>query len=464
MTETRVLLIEDNPGDARLVQEYLQDAIGADITLEHCDTLAAGLERLSHQDIDVVILDLTLPDGHGLPMLTRLNGIYPNVPIVILTGQQDEAIALRAMRHGAQDYLVKGQLDGRGLLRALRFAMERMHALGSSTGSLQTITSDLRRQLDLLQAEHAAIERLLETPSRPATHPAPSHGEPATGGLLQNRYALGELLGSGSYGRAFLAFDQLLKRHVVVKILHAAFAASADTERQFVKEARLLASLDHPRVVRVYDFGFDASSPFYVMEHAEGGSLADLLANTQRLSASDAVRAADQVLEGLEYVHAHGVLHRDLKPGNLLLDRNHHIKIGDFGMALLCSPQATLAGLPGNAVGTPAYTAPEALQGKPLSPASDIYGVGAVLFEMLVKMPYERAARGGAREAASLLRDAATKWETPDPEPLMTVVMHALEKRPSRRIQSAAAMREKLQEIALPTSRGGIGAGSARLR
>lgn len=464
MPETRVLLIEDNHADARLVQEYLREAAEADVALEHRGTLASGFERLALEDIDVVILDLTLPDGQGLPMLTRLNALHPRVPVVVLTGHEDEAMALRAMRHGAQDYLVKGQLDGRALLRSLRFSMERMHALGSSPGALQTITSDLRRQLDLLQAEHAAIERLLEAPARAPAPPPLGHGEPATGLLLQNRYALGELLGSGSYGRAFLAFDQLLKRHVVVKLLHTTFAASADAERQFVKEARLLASLDHRRVVRVYDFGFQSSSPFYVMEYAEGGSLADLLAKKEGLSATRAVRLADQVLEGLEYVHAHGVLHRDLKPANLLLDRDRDVKIGDFGMALLSSPQATLAGLPGNTGGTPAYAAPEALQAKPLSPASDVYAVGAVLYEMLVKVPYERASRGGAREPDRLLRDAVAGWHVPDPELLTKIVLHALEKSPLRRIQSAAIMREKLHEVGLAPSRGGKGAGSARLR
>lgn len=138
----RILLVEDNPGDARLIRETLRDAGSLAFELEHADRLGAALPRLAARDVDVVLLDLSLPDAHGLETVTRALAAAPGVPIVVLTGLDDERVAIQAVQAGAQDYLVKGQVEPGVLSRALRYALERKRLEAERTR--------------LLEAEHAA--------------------------------------------------------------------------------------------------------------------------------------------------------------------------------------------------------------------------------------------------------------------------------------------------------------------
>src|SRR6266545_4638854 len=120
----RVLLIEANPGDARLIRELLAEARGSSVRLEHADRLAAGLARVGAATFDALLLDLSLPDIQGLETFTRAHAHAPSVPVVVLSGLADETVAVRAVQAGAQDYLVKGQVDGDAFVRALRYAVE----------------------------------------------------------------------------------------------------------------------------------------------------------------------------------------------------------------------------------------------------------------------------------------------------------------------------------------------------
>jgi phosphoserine phosphatase RsbU/P len=151
----RALLIEDNPGDARLIREMLRDAGGglAAVTLAHADRLAPGLEQLTKQVTDVVLLDLTLPDSQGFETFTSLHAQAPDVAIVVLSGLDDETLAVRAVQEGAQDYLVKGHVDGAAILRSMRYAIERQR--------LETVRRDLERQRDEF---FASVSHDLRTP------------------------------------------------------------------------------------------------------------------------------------------------------------------------------------------------------------------------------------------------------------------------------------------------------------
>lgn len=153
---TRVLLIEDNPGDVRLIREMLHEAEGAAFEMETADRIARGLERLARGGIDVILLDLHLPDSRGFPTLKNVQAGAPDIPILVLTGLEDEDLAVNAVREGAQDYLVKGQIDTALLVRCLRYALER-HRLRSAL-RMASLTDELtglfNRRGFLLQAEH----------------------------------------------------------------------------------------------------------------------------------------------------------------------------------------------------------------------------------------------------------------------------------------------------------------------
>lgn len=154
-TAIRALLIEDNPADARLIQEILRDASGAlgAVEVARADRLAAGLARLTHEGADVVLLDLTLPDSQGLETFSRLRAHAPDVAIVVLSGLDDETLAVRAVHEGAQDYLVKGRVDGGAILRSMRYAIERQR--------LETVRRELERQRDEF---FASVSHDLRTP------------------------------------------------------------------------------------------------------------------------------------------------------------------------------------------------------------------------------------------------------------------------------------------------------------
>src|SRR3954451_5403331 len=145
-----VLLVEDNPGDARLLREAVHEAEGQQIHLVHVDTLAKGLARLGQERFDVVMLDLSLPDADGLETLVKTHEHAPSVPIVVLTGLDDEALAIRAVREGAQDYLVKGQVTSQLLVRAMRYATERKRAIEALQRSEEYFRSLIENALDII--------------------------------------------------------------------------------------------------------------------------------------------------------------------------------------------------------------------------------------------------------------------------------------------------------------------------
>src|SRR5580692_1335110 len=146
----RVLLVEDNPGDARLFTELLRDAGASRLSMVHVDRLAVALDRLNRDPFDVMLLDLSLPDANGLDTLVRAHAQAPKIPIVVLTGHDDEALAVRAVRAGAQDYLVKGHVDGELLVRSIRYASERGRALEALERREEHYRSLIEHSLDLI--------------------------------------------------------------------------------------------------------------------------------------------------------------------------------------------------------------------------------------------------------------------------------------------------------------------------
>src|SRR6266852_6136674 len=146
----RVLLVEDNPGDVRLFLELLSETGAGHVKVDHVDRLATALERLSNQTFDVVLLDLSLPDAHGLDTLVRAHAHAPSGPIVVLTGLDDQALAVKAVRAGAQDYLVKGRVDGDLLVRSMRYATERARALEALERREEHYRSLIENSLDLI--------------------------------------------------------------------------------------------------------------------------------------------------------------------------------------------------------------------------------------------------------------------------------------------------------------------------
>jgi serine/threonine-protein kinase len=253
--------------------------------------------------------------------------------------------------------------------------------------------------------------------------------------LLADRYELREVVGAGGVARVHRAVDRHLERDVAVKMLDDQQARSADPSGRdrFLREARSAARVQHPHLVTVYDAGEDAGELFLVMELVHGESLAALIGQRAPLPVDEAVSIAVQILDGLSAVHADGVIHRDVKPSNVLVDGAGHVRLTDFGIAKRLDDIEENLTSAGMVVGTPTYLAPEQAAGGRLSVATDVYLVGLVLDEMLT----------GRRPTGSSLDP---RRHRPDVPPVVAdVVVRATDPDPRRRFQSALEMIEALR-------------------
>lgn len=267
--------------------------------------------------------------------------------------------------------------------------------------------------------------------------------------ILANRYKLRDQLGAGGAAVVYRAEDLRLGRIVAVKVLRPEFVGNPEQAARFENEARAAAALTAPNVVDVYDYGRDAGTLFIVMQYIDGEDLKHLIRTRGPLRPQEAARIAADVCTGLEAAHERGLIHRDVKPQNILIDRHGVVRITDFGVAkALAGPGLTQAG---TTYGTAAYLSPEQATGGPISPATDVYALGIVLYEMLCGQPPFEGDNAAAvaykqvYEPPPPLRDCA-----PDvPPPLEAIVARAMAKDPAARYATAADMAGDLQGFLL---------------
>jgi len=200
------------------------------------------------------------------------------------------------------------------------------------------------------------------------------------GRVLGKRYRLLSALGTGASAHVYLAEDVSLQRHVAVKVLQPGLATDEAFLKRFRAEARSVASLNHPHVLRVFDWGEDTDGPYLVLEYLGGGSLRDLLDRGSLLSHSQAAVLGTEVAQGLAYAHARGLVHRDIKPANLLFDEEGRVRVADFGVARALA-EAAWTEPAGAMVGTARYISPEAAEGKHVDGRADVYSLALVLYE-----------------------------------------------------------------------------------
>jgi serine/threonine-protein kinase len=281
-------------------------------------------------------------------------------------------------------------------------------------------------------------------------------GEPPR--RVAERYRLIEQLGRGGMGRVYRAHDELLDRPVAVKLLYDDAVRDRELRHACAVEARAAARLNHPGIVRVLDSGFDDGHCYVVMSLAEGRTLAEIVRETGRLSVERALNVAIQVADALAAAHAEGVIHCDVKPGNLLVDDTGRVRLVDFGIARVAS---STTGLTGELLqGSAQYVAPEQIEGAAVDARTDLYALGTVLYEMLAgQTPF-----GGGSIATVLARrlvnDPPLLRESNPGVPVHVerLVHRALDRAPERRFQSADELRDALLAArdlgpAIPTPR-----------
>jgi tRNA A-37 threonylcarbamoyl transferase component Bud32 len=270
------------------------------------------------------------------------------------------------------------------------------------------------------------------------------------GRILDGRYQLGALLGVGGMASVYLAFDRVLERQVAVKVLSPPYAQDPVFVERFRREARSAARLSHPNIVAVFDSGSDADQHYLVMEYVAGQSLAQLLADQGRLAPRRAAELTIEVCKALSAAHAQGLVHRDVKPANVLVGDDGRVKVTDFGI-VKAAATATLTGT-GVVLGTAAYLSPEQAQGGPVDARSDLYSLGCVLYELLCGTP----PFGSGVDSPPVA--VATRHLHQPPEPpsahnpqvdarLDAVVLTALAKDPVQRYRSALELQDALEQV-----------------
>ncbi|QHV97709.1 serine/threonine protein kinase [Spirosoma endbachense] len=264
-------------------------------------------------------------------------------------------------------------------------------------------------------------------------------------GRFIHHYRIESLLGEGGMGTVYRALDTHLERPVAVKMLHSHLVSQVSFMERFRNEALILARLNHPNIAVVYNFLQDGTDYFMAMEYVEGDSLEMLIRKTGALPAAVAAEITRQGLEGLAHAHRKGVLHRDIKPANLMITPEGAIKLMDFGIARVVGEQRMTQA--NRVVGTLEYMAPELIQGEAPSPASDLYAMGILLYELLSgKLPF--ASRTDYELMQTIIREkpiGLRKLNAQIPKELEAVVQKALEKNPAKRFADAREFQKALQ-------------------
>src|ERR671915_1184749 len=208
------------------------------------------------------------------------------------------------------------------------------------------------------------------------------------GTLIGERFKLEEKVGSGGMSSVYRAFDPTLERLVAIKLMHRDISSDPDQLERFRREARAVARLNHPHVVTVIDAGEDEGAPYIVFEYVEGETLKERIRRLGRLPVSEAVAYAIEIGRALECAHANKLVHRDVKPQNVLIDRDGRAKVTDFGIARSLETSGLTA--TGRVLGTTDYVSPEQAMGQQVTPQSDLYSLGICLYEMLTgRVPFK---------------------------------------------------------------------------
>ncbi|MDH4043769.1 MAG: protein kinase [Gemmatimonadota bacterium] len=486
--QARILVVDDEPGNRDLLQRRLErDGYAVICAGGGREALAA----VGREAVDLVLLDMLMPDMDGLAVLQHLKGdpATRDLPVIVISALDDLHAVARCIEAGAEDYLPKpfdpvilrARLAGslqtkrwrdqeRDQLRALGYVtaaasaveggtyqpgtLSEVAARGDAIGRLARVMdrmavqvrereSRLRERLDELRSEIGVARRSIDTASV-GDGPTFRSGE-----RLGTRYEILSVLGRGGMGTVYRARDLELGEEVAIKTVRPELVSDETFRERFKDEIRLARRISHRNVVRTHDFGETGGVWYLTMEYVEGITLRELLDTRGRLAASVALAVGTQLAECLAVAHEVGVIHRDIKPQNLLLDADGVLKVLDFGVARLAERSAGLteAGL---ILGTPAYMSPEQITSEPVDERADLYAAGAVLYECLTGRPPLEAASMVSLIARVLADEPpAPSTIVPDvPPALDDVVLQLLAKRPQDRPPSAAVLVERLQALA----------------
>ena len=267
------------------------------------------------------------------------------------------------------------------------------------------------------------------------------------GKRLDGRYEVQEIIGVGGMSVVYKAYDNVDDRIVAVKILKDEFLQNDDFVRRFKNESKAIAVMSHPNIVKVYDVSFGEKLQYIVMEYVDGITLKEYIQKQGAITWNDALYFTTQILRALQHAHDKGIVHRDIKPQNIMLLADGHIKVTDFGIARFSRSETKT--LTENAIGSVHYISPEQAKGEFTDERADIYSLGVVLYEMLAgRVPFDAdSAVSVAIQHLSSVPLAPRDIDPSIPEPLELICMKAMNSDPNKRYASADAMIEDLEKF-----------------
>ncbi len=289
------------------------------------------------------------------------------------------------------------------------------------------------------------------------------------GQIIKERYEIVQLLGEGGMSYVYKANDKQLKRTVAIKTLKPNYVQQEKFVERFKREAQTAANLNHPNIVQIFDWGI-GDEPFFVMEYIEGNTLTSIIAKRRTISLNDVLFIGAQVSSGLQAAHSKGLVHRDIKPGNIMITPEGKVKVTDFGIVSLQNEESDITKT-GSILGTASYISPEQAQGKPVSKESDLYSLGTVLYELITgRPPFE-----GDTPIATATKHITDKPEKlsvirPDiPKGVENAVLKLLHKYPKDRFKNAEDLRavllqQKTQLQAMQTQENLVGLTSPEIK
>ena len=484
----RILVVDDGADNRDVLQRRLERSGHTVHTAEHG---RRALELLRATSFDLVLLDVLMPELDGFAVLETIKGdpALRDIPVIMISALDEMPGIVRCIEHGAEDFLPKpfdpvllrarinASLDKKRLrdqeveyLREVGRVIDAATAVEGGTyrqGALAPVArradelGRLARVFDRMVLQMKAREDRLRDQVRDLRHDieearrtskelpvAVDGGNLRTGERLGQRFEILAVLGRGGMGTVYRARDLELEEQVAIKTLRPEFVRDAGLLERFKDEIRLARRLSDQHIVRTHDFGEWGGVYFLTMEYVEGITVREVIDTRGRLGVSSTLAIAAQLARSLAVAHEHGVIHRDIKPQNLLLDSGGVLKVMDFGVARLAerTPSATEAGL---AVGTPTYMPPEQLLGEAVDARSDLYAAGVVLYECLTGQTPIQASSVIVLMKKLLTEEARSPAElNPDvPPALASLVLRLLAKEPDARVQTARELELQLQSL-----------------